>query len=216
MTRYFPAIAAAAIVVLAGLVHGLRTDRWWVSAERQRMAERVQQLPAKVGEWVADESPLDERQMAIAQADAAVSRRYVRQRPGRERDEVTLILMSGRAQPLAVHTPDICFANVGYQMDGEPRVFNPEVDGKRPHSFWAARFSKPSDPLPRRVYWSWSDGGRWRAADNPRGDYSRARGLYKLYLVCPLPTPLGPDELDPAQQLLADILPDMSRTLTQP
>jgi len=173
-------------------------------------------VPLRVGDWVGEDVPLDERQVRLAQADAALSRRYVRKRTGREPDDVTVILLSGRPAPLAVHTPDVCFANIGYAMDGEPRAHNPEVDGKRRDSLWQARFTKASDPLPRRVYWGWSEGKHWRAADDPRGDYNRSRGLYKLYLVCALPRSLGPDDEDPAQELLTDLLPAMNTTLALP
>lgn len=215
-SRFALAVVGAGILILSGLVHGMRSDRWWVSAARQDLAARVPTVPANVGDWSSQDLPLDEWQLKIVEADAHVHRRYARKIPGQQPAEVTLILLAGRAASLAVHTPDVCFGNSGYQMDGEPSVFLPETAHGRDDSFWQARFRKPNESAGFRVYWAWSDGGKWLAAVDARTEFAHRSALYKLYLVCPLPRDLKPAQLDPAQQLLTDLLPELHHRLTAP
>jgi hypothetical protein len=207
-------VLAAGLLLLSGVVHGLRTGRWGISESRAATAARLTTLPAKVGEWNSDDVPLDPRQIRTAEADAALQRRYVRRRPGEDRIEATLIVLCGRPAPLAAHTPDICFENSGYRMEDEPQVFTPEHS--RGDSFWQARFSRPGEPGAFQVYWAWSDGGSWIAAGDARLEFARRPALYKLYLVCPLTITAKPNQPDPAQRLLADLLPDLHRCLTSP
>jgi hypothetical protein len=212
--RFVFSVLGAGIIILSGLVHGLRTDRWWVSDARQQLAARVPTLPAKVADWTSVDLPLDDWQLKIVEADAYLHRRYTRKIPGQEPAEVTLILLSGRAASLSVHTPDVCFGNSGYQMDGEPIAFMPETANGRDDSFWQARFRKPDESGDFRVYWAWCDGGKWLAAADARSEFAHRSALYKLYLVCPLSR--DPAKLDPAQQLFTDLLPELHRCLTAP
>jgi hypothetical protein len=212
--RFATVVLAAGLLLLSGVVHGLRTDRWGISQPRAAMPARLANLPATVGDWTGEDVPIDPRQIRYAEADAALQRRFVRHRPGEERIEATLVVLCGRPAPLAAHTPDICFQNSGYRMAGEPRVFTPEHS--RGDSFWQARFSRPGEQGAFEVYWSWSEGGAWIAADDARLEFGRGRALYKLYLACPLDPAAKPGDPDPAQRLLADLLPDLHRCLTSP
>lgn len=206
MKRLLPAYAAGAIVVAAGVVHGLMTDRWKMSEVRRDMAARVPAVPAHVNGWVGEELPLDGRHLTIAEADSHLARRY---RRGDDSKEVTLILLSGRGAVMAVHTPDVCFANVGYRMEGTARP----IALTRGDRFWAARFRRDGEPGTFSVLWGWSDGGRWQAPEDARNELGRRKALYKLYVVCPNS---GNDDDDAARRLLTDLLPDLHRTLALP
>lgn len=215
MTGRWPLVAlAAGLLVLSGLVYGLQTDRWGMSQARHSLASKITSLPARIGDWTGEDLPLDPRQIRYAEADACVQRRYVRERKGGARIEATLILMSGRPAPISVHTPDVCFGNSGYRMRGEPSVFRPATS--RDDSFWQARFSKPTDSAVFQVYWGWSDGGNWRAADDARLEFSRSGALCKIYLLCPASHSETPADSDPARQLMIDLLPVLHRCLTSP
>lgn len=212
--RWVTAASAGGLLALSGLIYGLGTDRWGMSQARASLAARISAWPTRIGDWTGEDLPSDPRVLRYAEADALLQRRYVRHGEGKPRIEATLILMSGRPAPLSVHTPDICFANSGYRMEGEPRIF--VADSQRGDSFWYARFTKPSDPLAFQVYWAWSDGGPWVAADDARLEFSRSPALCKLYLICPLARTDKSTDSDPARQLIADLLPDLRRCLAMP
>ncbi len=203
------------MIAIGGLVHGLVTDRWFVAEVRQEMAGRAADLPRVMGNWVGEDLRVLERHQRVADADVLLARRYVKSPPHGEPFEVVLVLFVGRSQPMSVHTPDLCFPNTGYHMDSPARVYNPEVEGQRRHSFWFARFHKPGES-PRWVYWSWSDGRRWRAADDPRSEFRHCRGLYKLYLVGSMPRWIDGEEMDDVQIFLRDVLPELQNRLAVP
>ena len=56
LTRWIFAAAAAAALVVVGLVHGYWTDRWTTSADTAAAAARLQDIPLNVGDWIGEES----------------------------------------------------------------------------------------------------------------------------------------------------------------
>ncbi|MFL5340962.1 MAG: exosortase-associated EpsI family protein [Gemmataceae bacterium] len=212
MVRALPAIAAAVILVVSGIVSGVRTDRWGVSATRTAAAAKVGSVPAQLGDWTGTDFELDPWQLRISEADAHLARKYIRSMPS-GREEVTVVLLSGRAAPLAVHTPDVCFQNSGFHIDGEPVVWRARSDASSVNEFWTATFGKPQES-PVRVYWAWSDGGTWKAATDARLQFNSSPALYKLYVVC-RPTRGAPPGPDAGQRFLLDAIPMMHSPLTQ-
>ncbi len=204
---------AAGLLIISGIVYGLRTDRWSMSERRVEMAANLEKLPIQIGDWTGKDLPLDPRVKRYAEADAILQRRYARQEDAKQ-IEATLIILTGRAAAISVHTPEICFANSGYRLEGEPEIFAPKQgDGD---SFWQARFAKPADSRTVAVYWAWSDGGKWLAAGDARSEFARSRALYKLYLVC-RPSPAeNSTQRDAAQELFVDLLPELHRCLATP
>lgn len=206
-SRAVVAVSAGLLLAASGFVHGWKTDRWRTSQARMEFAQRVPSIPDRIGAWSSEDLPFDDRQLRLAEADAFIHRRYVR--AGSTAETVTLIVLAGRAAPLAVHTPDVCFGNIGYHMDGDAVAKTWTETGD---SFWQARFYRPPDRGAFRVYWGWSDGGAWQAAADARSRFARRPALYKLYLVGPMTN----DERDPARQFLTEALPHLNRCLANP
>jgi len=215
MIRTLPWLAAMSLVLVGGVVHGIRTDRWSIHEVRRRMAERTSQLPHHLGEWIGEDLPVVDRHQRVADADIIVARSYHKPLPNGERFHVVLVLFSGRPQPMSVHTPDFCFPGSGYRMDGPAQVYIPEIEGRRQYSFWFARFFE-RDGTARRVYWTWGDGKSWRASDDPRGEFAHHRALYKLYLVGAMPRIIQGEEIDEVRVFLNDVFPVMHRRLAIP
>jgi len=208
MRRYLPLFAGAALLIACGLVHGLWTDRWVMSAALRDCTSRMTTLPMTVGDWDGSTTELDARQLAVADVAGHLSRRYVQRHTGRE---VDVLLLCGRGGPVSVHQPDVCYTGAGYQPNGAPEKWT-EPDG--PAGMWMARFAKPgSDPAPLRIFWAWSAAGDWKAADHPRLEFGRQPAMYKLYVVHRMTRPDEPLDESAGRDFLRVLLPELRRSL---
>lgn len=210
LTRWLAAGLALTLLVAAGSLHGLWAGRWHSSPELFEAAARVAQVPLHVGEWTGQALEGDAASFQQAGALGYWMRTYTDPRSQRS---LLVILMCGRAARMAVHTPEICYRGAGYDMldDPESRAFD-AADAGMPDRFWTARFTKPIERgSGLRLYWAWSNGGVWQAAEHPRWEFRREPFLYKLYLS---ETYVPGDGAGPiAPQFLQEFLPTLRRVL---
>jgi hypothetical protein len=210
---YLPLVAFLAAVVAAGVAHGLHTDRWGRSPDREAAAARLANVPTTIGPWVGEDRLLDAEEVHSAGVDGYLLRVY---RNSVTRQSVTLFVVSGRPGPVAVHTPDVCYQASGYAMAAEPARESIPLPAA-PADVWATTMAKPSAALPEAlsVRWAWRtrDAG-WRAPDRPRVTFARAGVLYKLYV---LTDRLGGRSArpDPAAEFLTLALPALDRALAE-
>jgi hypothetical protein len=211
--RPLPLVAAACLLVVVGVVHGLRSDRWGVAPAVEEAAARLGNVPVAAGGWSSEPRELNENELRVGQIDGYLSRAYRNPAAGQE---ATVLIVCGRPGPIAVHTPDICYRGAGFVVQGEPvRVDGPEV-GDHKTTFWTAVFVKPG-PVPRRlrIFWGWSpDGAGWEAADSPRWRFFHHPSLYKLYVVSPLLDSQVPPDKDAGLDLLRQLLPQLQKNLS--
>ncbi len=180
MYRAMLLLLMAALVVGAGLWHGILSDRWGQSDELTEAVRRLENLKANIGEWDSTALELDPRQLREAEILGYVSRRYVNRISG---EQVGMLLIYGRLQPVSVHNPEICFQGAGYVMDKRRlQSIRGALPGQIPE-FWSARFTKDPAPEPLHILWAWSHDGHWLAPEHPRWHFYRAKALYKLYLI---------------------------------
>jgi hypothetical protein len=179
LTHY---LVALTLVAVSGLWHGLWTDRW--ARSQDDAASHPVHLDASslnLGDWKGRDDSVDARQLERAGISSYAMRRYVQERSGAQ---VSVLLVGGRGGPIAVHTPEVCYAGRGYQTIGavERRVLRWDGDAAE---FFRADFGKPQAPLGERVriYWSWNVKGQWKVADNPRLAFAHYPSLHKLYLI---------------------------------
>src|SRR5579864_9365034 len=159
MFRPLPVIVSFAVLVTSGLVHGIWTERWQKSEALQNACALVEKVPLVIGNWQGRELTVNPDEFAQAGAEAYWMRRYTW-----NKQTLTVLLMCGRAGRMSVHTPEICYQGLGYQVV-ETAVRQQVVfgDGKS-GEFWTARFTKdmgPSGDL--RLFWAWSPDGSWQA-----------------------------------------------------
>jgi hypothetical protein len=200
MTRALPALIGLAALVAYGAAEGVTTHRWWDSGELDRAASRLPDVPKTVGDWTSEDLSLDARTVAVAELKGYVHRRYVHRPSG---EVVTVLIVLGRGGPVSVHTPDVCFAGVGYQMAGDPPRHPVEAAVTAgPAEFRAARFGRtgPDGPENLALFWGWNDSGRWEAPDNPRLRFVPSPAVYKMYLI----HQVGPDTDPTKDRVLAD------------
>src|SRR4051812_24487116 len=111
LLRLAPVLTGFALVLLAGLVHGLWTQRWHRSAELETAAARLTHLPQAVGDWKGEPVELDAQDLAASGAAGYWMERFTHRRTGAV---VTLVLLCGRPGPLSVHRPEYCYRGAGF------------------------------------------------------------------------------------------------------
>lgn len=207
MRRTSLLLAAGGLLVAAGLAHGLRTDRWGQTADVGAAAARVADLPARIGDWDGAVVEVNAREFAASRAAGITARRFTHRYT---RSTFTVMIVTGRPGPVAVHTPDVCYAGAGF-FPG-PTEARSLPDGAKA---WTALFTK-TGPAPEvlRITWAWSDGGDWVAETAPRTAFARAPVLHKLYVVRPVGPRDGPAADAAEVEFLREFLPALRARLT--
>jgi hypothetical protein len=207
MSRTALYTAAGLVVVLAaGLVHGLWTDRWQVSPALADATARLDRLPLAFGDWQGQAVDLDQ-DLARLGASRWLARRYEN---GLNKASLSILLVCGHTGRISVHTPDVCYGGAGYETLGEPTRQTLRVSpSAAPAELWTTRFSKQDPVVPSylRIFWTWRpvEGG-WSAPDNPRFAFARSPALTKLYVIRPMASPDEPLQEDPALPFIRQLL----------
>jgi hypothetical protein len=215
MPRVFPLLTAILLVAATGVVHGLRTNRWSVSRELESAVARLDRVPTVIGDWEGKPSELDRRQLEAAGIAGHLVRRYVNRQNG---EAVTLLIVCGRPGPIAVHTPDVCYSGIGFELrEAVTKVTVEAGSPPRPAEFCRGDFVKQGpapSPSGLRIFWAWDAAGPWAAPENPRLTYAPYRALYKLYVVRELADrPGSPAGSDKGVEFLRALLPELDRCL---
>jgi hypothetical protein len=213
MIRTLPLLAGLAVVILTGLVHGCWTQRWQPSQALTDAVARLERVPLRIGEWQGHPQEVDDESYARAGAAGYWLRRYVHLRSGQA---VSVILMCGRAGPMAVHAPDVCYRSAGFEVVAGPEPYR--VSGPAGPHEWRALWVRQPGPVPvaLRVIWAWSANGDWRAPDHPRLVFRGAPALYKLYLLREMTRADAGTADDPCPEFLSALLPELRQTLFPP
>jgi hypothetical protein len=208
MMRLWMTGSAVTALLFSGVLHGLWTDRWAAAEDLEADLARLQAVPAALGDWVGGDARPQMR--PGGEALVSLSRRYVNRRTG---DAVTILLACGRPGPVSTHTPDVCYAASGYEVETPAHFSTPTAPGE----FFTARLNKKksAEQTWLRIFWSWNAGDGWQAADNPRLAYSARGRLYKLYLIHELARPNEPPDRDPCVLFLGALLPELQKELNE-
>jgi hypothetical protein len=184
MLRFLPWIIAFALVLGAGVVQGLHTDRWSTSAQLATSAAKLEGLSFTLGDWQGEDEKkqMEDSAKELAEIVGYKMRIYRNTVTGAM---VRVLIMCGRPGPIAVHTPDICFGGAGYRVfDEETKSLQPAKESPA-MEFKTARFVR-EDALngsALRIYWGWTTDGTWSAPKDPRWTFASAPALFKLYVM---------------------------------
>ena len=183
------------LLLVSTLVHGWLSGRWYVAKDLYQAGAKLDELPKQIGAWQQIESDsLDDSVTKMLQCYGSIVREY---RHGDTGEQVTIALLLGPRGPIAVHTPDICYSSVGTKQVGERT--SKSVDR---HRFWVSEFAQsPSPTATFEVWYGWSDGGEWVAAENPR--FWMTPTLYKVQLVGSVES----ESSQPCRNFLKELLP---------
>jgi hypothetical protein len=176
-------------------------------------AERLNQLPATIGAWESTPGAIDLREIRMAQIAGSVRRNYRHRETGRA---VTLTLLCGASGPMSVHPPTACFEGVGYSLTSGPTVVQITDSARQESRLNRAAFRLPDSSTEEvvRVFWGWSQDGKWQVPANPRLTFRGLPSLYKLYVVDRAFD--STDDLSQAESFLRDSLPVIRETLKRP
>ncbi|MCS6864660.1 MAG: exosortase-associated EpsI family protein [Gemmataceae bacterium] len=216
MPRWLIVMLALGGLAAAAAVEGFFTNRWGPSANLRWAVEKLAKIPGNFGAWSSVEVPLDPKQVKVAEAAGYVSRIYTHRQTGRS---FTVLLLCGPPGPIGAHTPEVCYAGMGYNLQGPSQKHVVKLPDNTVASYWSARFEKRNslDEPPLRVCWMWGVQGQWHASDRPRSEFALHQVLYKLYVVCAetekSPATTNPMASEPASGFLTEFLPEVKKAL---
>jgi hypothetical protein len=212
MMRLVATGTAVTALLFSGVVHGLWTGRWAGAEDLDAALAQLQTVPLTVGDWRGQD--VKQTKARGAEAIVSLSRRYVHRGTGQA---VTVLLACGRPGPVSIHTPDVCYAASGFEVEPPTRREVSAGDGQAA-DFLTARLSKTkaTEQTFLRIYWSWHADGGWQVPDNPRLAFSSQRRLYKLYVIREMARANEPLEGDPCAAFLSVLLPELKRGLFNP
>ncbi len=198
------------VVVGAGLVHGLRFDRWKPSEELVASAARLNAVPMELADWVGEQAPdMTPEEYRAADIAGYIHRRYVHRRT---KTELSLLIVCGKPGPVMRHTPDVCYPGAGYEM-GRPtkHAYSSDLEPTSAEFFLGkATGSEGHVPDHRRIYWAWGAEGAWAAPESRWKlirAYTMKPAIYKLYVTRRLLSGEEPvtEEIDFLKQLLPEL-----------
>jgi Protein of unknown function (DUF3485) len=215
------ALVAAIVVLLlsrtALLVQGPWSERPENPEAIKAAVARLDRMPLALGPWRGEKLPdLDPETIAEARVAGHVWRRYGNSLTG---DAVSVLLVCGPAEPIALHTPEVCYRGIGYHFLGQPNSCTIHHPGNSPPDvFWTARFRKASVAVPEqlRIYWAWQAQRNWEAPESPLRAFASFPVLYKLYVISAARLEgEAPPENDPCREFLDALLPELQKVLSK-
>ena len=203
-------IIALSAITGVTIYEGIRFEFWSTAdpEELSHYAERLKNVPDSFGDWTSVPAEVDKDQLRWAQVYAHVSRDYVNQKTGAK---VNVFLVCGKTHPMAIHSPDQCYAAAGFQQ-GDPSRKYIDANG-RSAELWSSRFTREVNLEQQAldIIWAWAaDEGAWQAPTSPRPHFSNKSALYKIYVITP------PGSEGDAEAFLKEYLSILDKVLFQP
>ena len=218
MTRFtlvFGIVLVMGLTLVSGVIHGWMSNRWGASEEVLAAASKLEEFPERFGNWQSQSSQeMSENTLTTLECAGYFVRAYANQETG---ETVKVAVIVGPSGPTAVHTPEICYSSRAYTIREDPQPVTVQNSEDSDEEFWRLTFqSNDLDGDLLRVYYAWSSGGPWSAAENPRLAYAGYPYLYKIQLAANLPPGVNPEASDPCVGFLRDFVPVAKRYLVVP
>lgn len=177
---------AIGLIVMGGALYGSYSQRWGPPADLVAMGQAVEEMPEQIGDWVMiGEAPMAKSAIDMLECVGYVNRKYQHSKTGQIID---LAILVGPPGPIAVHTPEICFSSRAYDQETERREVEIVSDDGHTNSFWCLEFiTKNVLANKLRVYYAWSLGSNWTAAEAPRYQFAAEPALFKLQMSAEIP-----------------------------
>jgi hypothetical protein len=199
-----------AMTVSAALLQGRMRHRWGPSDAARKAAACLRGFPSDFGDWhMASASELDEESRRQLAPVGEIVRSYKNAKTG---ERVILLLILGPTGPTAAHTPEVCMGEREFAPLGSRREV--EVVKGSDDRFWNKRFKvKDVHGELLSVYWAWSAGRTWIAAENARFRFAGLPVLYKAQVTCGFQGPADGDRDDGGRRFLEAFVPEAEKYL---
>jgi hypothetical protein len=211
----FGILLAVALTIYSGVLQGQMRNRWGPSPDTLRAADKLKEIPSQFGDWrLLSTGKLGETAEKMLECAGYIVRNYQNRSTG---DLVSVTLLIGPPGPISVHTPEICLPSRNFQALGKREQVAIRDNNGQDDQFWALGYKAGNlsgDLL--RVYYAWSAGGRWTAADDPRFKYAGQPYLYKIEIHAPLPPGSDMQADDRCNKFLIDFLPAARKYMIEP
>ncbi len=200
-------LTCGGLILASGIVHGMWTDRWMDPQDLEAAVNNFQHFPMELGPWKGE--VLDNHTGKASGLAASIEVLYQHAETGKR---IKVFLGCGRPGKVSIHTPDVCYAAIGYDMDPQSTESFTCTDG-RTGDVYTARFKKNRTGKQNnlRIYWTWYADGNWTVSKNPRLSFHRNKVLHKLYVLHEL------ENLNdaPSPDVCGDLLPRLARALEE-
>jgi hypothetical protein len=217
-TLVLPLAVVLILMAIATWMHGELTDRWGMDRpeELNEFTQRLARLPKVIGQWESTEAQVDPQQLQAARVTGHVARAYRHRGTG---DVVNFFCVCGTSRHITLHTPDLCYAAVGYESEGAPQAYPVDAGLPQPVEFATSLFYKEAATglAQLRIFWTFSGDGQWKGPRFARTALAGNGALYKMYLVVPIAAGKSRTPEDSAAIAFArDALSELQDTLFPP
>jgi hypothetical protein len=202
-----------AITVAAAIVQGRATNRWGASDTIANAATIFSRLPKSFGDWnLVEPEELGPQVRGLLQTEHYSQGIYENRSTGQH---AILTLLLGPPGPMSVHTPEICYSAADFSQISD-RHHVSIVPGDTNDTAWVTQFHSTHNLQGSitRVYYSWHDGQRWKAVEEPRITYGARSYLFKVQAATELPADAESDAEDAARSLLQQFCSVFDQNLT--
>jgi len=205
-------VAALALIVGSGLVHGAWTNRWRTAPALAELAARLESVPTVLGDWTATSRAIPPRELAMAGGVGHIARVYTNPTKGLT---VSVLLLCGLPGNISTHTPDACYPGAGYTLGNSERFVHRYGVPERTAEFQTAIARRAgTKPSSLRLYWAWRAPSGWSAPANARWAFAAEPMLSKLYIVRETGGVAVDPKEDPCVQFLSLLLPELDRVMS--
>jgi hypothetical protein len=189
------------------------------SIDGQALRSKLDNIPKQFKDWKQSSTVPDEEERSAFKEETYSEvtyfdsiQRYENPVTGRQ---VLLLIRSGSWGPLATfHHPERCYVDQGYKPFGVSLRRHLATDAFDAE-FTAMDFSKETNakPVSVRLYWAWSNNGKWSCPEEPRLHFSNAPLLHRMYVVETLELSSDKHDNDACEQFIRDAIPGINKAL---
>lgn len=180
------------------------------SKSLQTAAERLGNIPTKIGNWEGVETPLDDIIVRVAGCSGYRNLRYTHALTGRSVDVTIMVGLPGQ---MSEHVPEVCYPAGGYTLvqSSVTKKSTAALSSNVQRELAVMDFVNPRMTDARtRVWHGWHDGAEWSRPNRPRFAFVRAAALVRLQVWSTLvPDPFADDKkgyVDAGEEFLTDAL----------